>query len=140
MVAANIVGTAGTTHVSGGTLQSVFGLLSTYASFTTITTLPGPAPAHSTRAPAPHGADAAVPALVPLVHNLVADTMPGLHGNVFPAGAGATVTVQVSAGGGWKTVGTATAGADGSYSFQVPAPGAYRIVYNGIDGPVVTVS
>jgi stage II sporulation protein D len=140
MVAANIVGSGGTTHVTGGTLQSLFGLLSTNASFTTITTLPGPAPVHSRRASVPAQADAAVAALVPLVHNLVAGTMPALHGNVFPAHGGDTVQVQVSAGGGWKTVGTSTVDAGGSYSFQVPAAGAYRVVYAGINGPVVTVS
>jgi stage II sporulation protein D len=140
MVAANVVGTGGTTRVNAGTLQSLFGLLSTNASFTAITTLPGPGPAHSARKPAPAKADSAVAALVPLVHDLVAGTMPGLHGTVFPGAAGATVTVQVSAGGGWKTVGTTTADAGGAYSLQVPGPGAYRVVYNGINGPVITVS
>jgi hypothetical protein len=78
--------------------------------------------------------------LVPLVHDIVAGTMPALHGTVFPATPGATVAVQVSAGGSWKTVGSTTVDAGGSYSLQVPAPGAYRIAYDGINGPVITVS
>jgi stage II sporulation protein D len=154
MVAANVVGTGGTTRVSAGSLQSLFGLLSTNASFATITTLPGPGPAHSTRTPSPAQADGAVAALVPLVHDIVAGTMPALHGTVFPAAPGTTVTVQVSAGGSWKTVGATTVDAGGSwktvgattvdaggsYSLQVPSAGAYRIAYAGIDGPVITVS
>jgi hypothetical protein len=140
MVSANIVGTGGTTHVSAGTLESLFRLLSTNASFTTIATAPGSGPAHSTRSAAPAQADAAVAALVPLVHNLVAGTMPALHGNVLPPRAGHSVEVQVSSGAGWKTVGTGPVGAGGAYSLQVPGPGAYRIVYAGINGPVITVS
>ncbi len=140
MVSANVIGTGGSTHVSAGTLVSLFGLMSTNVSFTTITTLPGPATAHGTRQPASAQPDGAVAALVPLVHNLVAGTMPALHGNVFPARADTKITVQISTSGGWKTTGTATVGRDGSYSLQVPAAGAYRAVYNGIDGPVIVVS
>jgi stage II sporulation protein D len=140
MVAANVVGTGGSTRVSGGSLQSLFGLLSTYASFTTITTLPGSAPAHAKRAAGPAQADRAVAALVPLVDNLVAGSLPALHGNVFPAGRGGSVSVQVSDRGGWPTVATGSVAADGSYSVQVPAAGTYRIVYDGISGPSVSIS
>jgi stage II sporulation protein D len=140
MAAATVVGTRGTTRVSGGSLQSLFGLLSTYASFATITTLPGPGPAHAKRAAGPAQADRAVAALVPLVDNLVAGSLPAVHGNVFPARRGATVTAEVSGRGGWRTVATGSVAADGSYSVQVPGPGTYRIVYDGISGPSVNVS
>jgi hypothetical protein len=138
MVAANVVGTGGTTQVSANSLESVFGLLSTYASFTTVTTLPGPG-AQMARDSKPK-ADGAVAALVPLVHNLVAGSMPGLHGTVFPGHAGDTVTVQVSSHGGWQTVATTKLGPGGGYSVQVPGGGTYRIQYDGINGPSVSVS
>jgi hypothetical protein len=85
-------------------------------------------------------ADGAVAALVPLVHNLVAGSMPGLHGTVFPGHAGAAIAVQVSSHGSWQTVTTSKLGPGGGYSVQVPAAGTYRVVYNGLGGPSVTVS
>ncbi len=141
MVSANVVGTGGTTHVSAGSLESLFGLLSTYASFETVTTLPGAgAPARDARAAKPAQADGAVAALVPLVNDLVAGSIPGLHGSVFPGHAGDTATVQLSDHGSWRTVATTRLGAGGSYSVRVPAAGVYRIVYAGVDGPSVSVS
>jgi stage II sporulation protein D len=143
MVSAVVVGTGGSTRVSAARLVSLFGLLSTNASFTTITTLPGPGAAalpHSTRAANSPPADGAVAALVPLVDNLVAGAMPAIHGSVFPAGAGSTAIVQVSDRGGWRTVASLRLGADGAYSVQVPAAGTYRIVYAGINGPSVSVA
>jgi stage II sporulation protein D len=140
MVAANVVGTAGTTRVSAGSLEGLFGLLSTNASFSTITTLPGAgAVAQSARAAKPAPADHAVAALVPLVHDLVA-SMPSIHGTVFPGHTGDSVTVQIDDHGTWKDVATTTLGAGGSYSAQIPGAGTYRIVYADIDGPSVSVS
>jgi stage II sporulation protein D len=138
MVAADVVGTRGTTRVSANSLESLFGLLSTNASFTTLTTLPGPG-AQMARNARPK-ADAAVAALVPLVHNLVAGSMPGLHGTVFPGHAGDTVTVQVSSHGSWQTVSTTTVAAGGAYSAQVPGAGTYRVLCDGLGGPAVSVS
>ena len=138
MVSANVVGTGGSTRVSANSLESLFGLLSTYASFTTVTTLPGPG-AQMARDAKPK-ADRAVAALVPLVHNLVAGSMPGLHGTVFPGHAGDTLTVQLSSHGSWRTVATGKVGSGGAYSVQVPGAGTYRVVYDGINGPSVGVS
>ena len=42
IIAAKVVGTKGRVRVSGTSLQSAFGLLTTYAEFTTITTVAGP--------------------------------------------------------------------------------------------------
>src|SRR5579872_76588 len=53
IVQAVVVGSAGTVQVGGYQLQSAFGLLSTYASFTTITTLPGRGSVHQSRKGAP---------------------------------------------------------------------------------------
>jgi stage II sporulation protein D len=138
MVAANVVGTRGTTRVSANSLESLFGLLSTNASFTTVTTLPGPG-AQMARDAKPK-ADRAVADLVPLVHNLVAGSVPGLHGTVFPGHTGDTVTVQLSSHGSWNAVASGKVGSSGAYSVQVPGAGTYRIVYDGINGPSVSVS
>jgi stage II sporulation protein D len=144
ILSADIVGSTGRTRVSGAALQQRFGLMTTYAAFTEISTLPGQAP------PSPHtsrdsgvrqaqaGAEAVV-ALVPLVRTLVAGAIPAVDGSVFPARAGDPVTIQVRGPGGWKNVASARLDAGGTYSLQVPGPGTYRIVYAGLNGPAVNV-
>jgi stage II sporulation protein D len=134
---ADVVGTGGRTRVTGIQLQRVFRLLTTYAAFTTITSASGPGAAAR---PAPAlRAGQAVAALVPLVRDLVAGTLPGLHGSVFPFHAGDSVTVQQLAPGGWRSVAKAGLGRGGAYELQLPASGIYRVVYRGIDGPAVGV-
>ena len=146
-----MVGTKGRTTVSGTTLQHIFGLLTTYEVFATITTLPGRAPGQpSSRSPAPgpaattppHGlADTrAVVALVPLVNAMVANAVPGIHGNVFAAPRHATIAIQVGDHGRWRTVSHAALAKDGSYSVQLPVAGSYRVVYRGLNGPPVKVT
>ncbi len=124
MVSANVVGTGGTTRVSANSLESLFGLLSTYASFTTVTTLPGMgAPPRCLATPSPAGRRRRGCAR-PLVHSLVADSVPGLHGTVFPGHAGDPVTVQMSEHGGWQTVPAprSAPAAATRYRFRAPAP------------------
>ncbi|MBV9799128.1 MAG: hypothetical protein JO039_13860, partial [Solirubrobacterales bacterium] len=84
-------------------------------------------------------------ALMPLVNDLVGGTVAGLGGTVFPAPPpertqGATVAIQASAGHRWRTLTHARLGAGGTYAVTVPAPGTYRVVYRGLDGPAVSVS
>lgn len=142
---ASVVGTGGRSTVTGTDLQHIFGLLTTYAWFTTISTLPGQAPAgappSSARAMLPRDAaeSKAMVALVPLVRGLVA-AVAGVHGSVFPGSQGAPFTVQANTKMGWRTVVHARLGSGGGYSVQVPGPGTYRVVYNGLNGPPVAVS
>jgi stage II sporulation protein D len=138
ILTAELVGTKGATEVTGGQLQRAFGLLTTYASFTTISSLPGRARAR----PAAESGDAqvqAVLALVPLVRALVAGTVSGIHGSVFPASKGTRIAVQQLAHGGWRTVLHTRLLAGGTFDTGVPGPGSYRIVYRGLNGPAVTV-
>ena len=142
IISADIVGSAGRTSISGVHLQQLFGLLTTYATFTTIDAAPGQAAAAAARAARlPHGQAGAqaIVALVPLVDNLVA-AIPAIHGSVFPGRAGDSITVQVSAGGGWKPVTQTQLGPGGTFSLQLPAAGTYRVVYAGLVGPAVSVS
>ena len=142
IITADVVGTGGRTPVSGVHLQQLFGLLTNYAAFTTITTSPGAAPAAATRSarlPQGEAGAQAVVALVPLVNDLVAG-IPAIHGSVFPAHPGDGVAVQVSGRGGWKTVAQAKLGTGGTFSLQLPGAGTYRIVYAGLAGPAVGVS
>jgi hypothetical protein len=56
IVEASVVGSRGRTSVTGSTLQSIFGLASTYASFTTISTSDPSGDLSATIYPAPSGA------------------------------------------------------------------------------------
>jgi stage II sporulation protein D len=146
ILAADVVGSGGTSRVSGSQLQQAFGLLTTYAAFTTITTQSGEVPsaarASGKRVTIPHGesGDQAVVALVPLVRNLVAGSLRALHGTIFPVQSGAQVQIQQHSSGSWHTVTRCSLQTDGSYQAPLPGPGSYRVVYRGLDGPAVTVS
>jgi len=145
ILTANVVGTKGTTSVTGTHLQQAFGLLTTYAAFTTITTLPGGGPvgaasADRPRLPSGDAGAQAVAALIPLVRSMVAGALPALHGSVFPAAGGATVAIQEQQHGSWQTVTSVQLQRDGSYQAQLPGSGTYRVVYRGIDGPAVSIS
>jgi stage II sporulation protein D len=132
IVTAVVVGTKGRTTVTGAQLQQAFGLLSTYARFTMLTTDRGRAPQHLRGKLAPA---LAVESLMPVFRDLV---FSGVHGSLSPPPKSGTVEVQRQTRHGWKTVGHARL-RDGRYDTAVPAPGNYRVVYEGGAGPTVTL-
>ncbi|HWF26193.1 MAG TPA: SpoIID/LytB domain-containing protein [Solirubrobacteraceae bacterium] len=137
IVTAAVVGTRGTRRITGVELRKRFALLSTWAAFTTITTVARPyiAPP-SARAGA---AELAMPlALVRAVISRVA-VLPDLVGTVFPARPRALIAVQKRAGGGWRTLRYARLLSGGSFAVAPPHHGVYRIVYDGLDGPAVAL-
>jgi hypothetical protein len=115
---ASVVGTRGRTAVAGQTLQSVFGLLTTYAAFTTISSTPVTARTVSA------GSASAARALT---------------GTVYPAQAGSSVWVQASTGGRWHTIDRTKTGRSGGYSAALPGPGTYRVQFQRLRGPSVAV-
>ncbi|HEY8765109.1 MAG TPA: SpoIID/LytB domain-containing protein [Solirubrobacteraceae bacterium] len=121
ILSADVVGTGGRTSVTGTQLQQAFGLATTYAAFTTISTV---------RAAAPTGG---------LLRHVSSSAF-RLRGNVFPAPRRGSVVVQVRQGAGWRAVTRAVIGGAGLYDLQAPAPGTYRVVYGTLAGPAVTVS
>jgi hypothetical protein len=142
---ADVVGTKGRTQITGQQLQSLFGLQTTLASFTTISTNPGAPPQSRSRrrgaAKRAQQAEAqAVLALPALVRDIVSGAVPGLHGTIMPAHAGDSLTVQQQVSHGFKTVAHTTIGPSGSYGLQLPGPGTYRVVYGSYYGPAVSVS
>ncbi len=136
IVSALVIGTAGTTTVTGAQLQGAFGLLSTWAGFTTISAAAGHAPS----AGGVHAAsDLAVLTQLKRAFALAGQTVPALRGSVVPAGKGDRVTIEVRAGTGWRKSATARLRRGGAYAVRVPRPGVYRTVYRGLDGPSVVV-
>jgi stage II sporulation protein D len=113
---AAVVGTKGRTTVTGAQLQQLFGLLTTYASFTTISTVVGSEP------PSP-------------------PPSPTLTGTVFPGPPhrGTVLLQALVRGHGWRDVGSGPVSARGQYDVAVPGPGTFRVVYAGLDGPAVKV-
>ena len=118
---AHVVGSGGTTTVSGSQLQGAFGLMSTWMSFSTISSSAG-----TTR-----GARRVTAGL----------SFPALHGRVSPAPeGGAALIVQRWVGGVWQTaLSDVPVSSTGAYSVRLPLTGRYRVVYRGLDGPAVSV-
>ncbi|MBV9309485.1 MAG: SpoIID/LytB domain-containing protein [Solirubrobacterales bacterium] len=134
---AEVVGTRGRSSVSGSDLQHTFGELTTYMEFTTISTYSGRG---ATRRPGGSRSSAearAVTALVPLVDQLVSNSVPGIHGSVFPVQRGAKVVVQRLERGRWRRVAAVSQDSRGAYAVELPGPGSYRISYHGVSGPSV---
>jgi stage II sporulation protein D len=136
VMSAVVIGTGGTTTVSGAQLQGAFGLLSTWASFTMLSAGAGHVPAagkvHAT-------SDLAVITELKRAFALAGKTVPVLHGSVVPAGRHATVTIEVRAGKGWHRVRGVRLGRGGTFAVRLPRPGLYRTVYRGLDSPSVVV-
>ena len=124
VVDAEVVGTRGTTQVTGPQLQSAFGLLSTYMRFTTISAVT----IH--RATLPRAAFEHVKTPV--------WSQATLSGSVFSAPGGALVTLQTATRRGWHALRRIRLGRDGSYTADLPA-GRYRVLYEQVVGPTVTV-
>jgi hypothetical protein len=70
---------------------------------------------------------------------MLAGTRAVLAGTVTPARKGDTVTLEVRAGPGWHKLGKVRLGKGGAFAVRTPAPGLYRTVYRGLDGPAVNV-
>ncbi|HWF75339.1 MAG TPA: SpoIID/LytB domain-containing protein [Solirubrobacteraceae bacterium] len=140
---AEVVGGQGAHRVSGAELEQRFGLKSTWAGFTTITTVARPhlartmsARARATSARA-RAAELAMP--LSLVRAVLAHVapIPELAGTVFPGARGAPFVVQGRRGTGWRTLGWGKLDRGGAYSLTAPRHGTYRIVYQGLYGPAV---
>ncbi len=105
---AQVVGSKGRTSVSGTTLQQIFGLPTTFASFTVISTA------------ASHGQ---------VTGNVYPSTGPG-------TGPGA-VALQAWVKRSWRTVATERIGKRGSYKATLSWTGSYRIRYGKFGGPAI---
>jgi stage II sporulation protein D len=166
IVLAAVVGSAGSVNVDGNRLAGAFGLMSTWASFTTISTSAGRGPVHQSRrhgSRSKHGSGsqppgspsggtglgtaasgsasggAGISSFLWSMHALSAATSPALHGFVFPARRGDTVEVQRRVGRTWANVARVRLDSNGAYSLGLGGHGTYRVVYRGLDGPAVGV-
>ncbi len=133
IVRADVVGTAGTTTVTGPQLRRALGLRDTWIRFRSFSTDVSNQPA------AP---------VVPGIPRTPADPTTGgaqmssvarrIHGVVAPATAGAWATVEQRVGTRWVRAVDVQVAAGGAYSTTLPEPGRYRLRYGGVTGPEVT--
>ncbi len=144
VVRAAVVGTEGTTDVTGPRLRELFGLRSTYVAFTTITTRSTTKkttrpvrPQRPPSGPVSGGAGFGPGSRTHRGGGAVRLSRT-LEGTAFPAGGGLIVAQRLERVG-WRDAGRADVGPTGSYTLEVAHPGLYRVVYRGIDGPTVAV-
>jgi stage II sporulation protein D len=136
IMSAQVIGTRGTTTVTGSQLEGAFGLLSTWAQFTTISSSAYTTP---TAAAGDASSDLALLTQLKRLFGQMANASQTLHGKILPAGKGARVTIEVRAGKHWRRAGAVRIGPDGSYTARVARAGIYRVDYRGLDGPTVIV-
>jgi stage II sporulation protein D len=143
ILTASVVGTKGQTKVSGTSLQQRFGLLSTWAGFTTITTNAGTVARTARTASSRHTLDVTqitahtAAAVSNYVHQVLSGAVPIVYGKVFPGTRGSLLLVQRLAGRRWQTVRRAHLGSGGAYRVRVPGVGSYRVLFGGLVGPAV---
>jgi stage II sporulation protein D len=124
IVRAQVVGSRGTTTVSGPTIRSALGLRDTWARFTRV----------STAARAAHGA--------PVGRAAVASIPPApasIHGSLDPAPKGGRLAIERRVDGRWLEVRTIRMGAHGRYRADLGRAGVYRVRSGVIAGPAVRV-
>ncbi len=142
ILSAAVIGTAGRTNVTGTELQQRFGLLSTLASFTTVSSAAGPAAATFAEVQSGRSEDPFAPGVAAASSYL--QELPGhspmvLSGAVRPGTKGAVLQIQRHYGKRWRTVKRVRVGAGGRYSARVPGAGSYRVLVDGLQGPAVSV-
>ena len=133
IVRAQLVGTAGTTTVTGPQLRRAFGLRDTWIRFRTFST---------------DVSNQITPPVVPAVPPTTGDSTTGgaaasalrlrAHGVIAPATKGSWASFERKVGNRWERAVDVQIGSGGSYSTTLPQPGRYRLRYGGQTGPEVT--
>lgn len=169
VVQAQVVGSQGSHTLTGAQLQQLFGTLSTYMAFSTLTetgsqsstpvtastapTTPA-APTQTTTTttttptpPITGGSGLGGSAASANTASATGTTPPttptssdlSVQGTVYPAQQGASVVAQLDEAGGWTNVSSAQVTAAGMYVIPVPSTGTYRVAYGGVNGPNISV-
>jgi stage II sporulation protein D len=142
IVQAEIVGSKGSTLVTGPQIRSRLGLPDTWAYFVTIKTGQGSEPTKpttTTTTPSSGGLTdgGGTTAGASWLRRIVAPRQLVVSGSISPRPK--KITLQHLDGQRWTTVGLGRADARGGYALLVKATGAYRVLANGAVGPVVHV-
>jgi stage II sporulation protein D len=140
VVRAKIIGSRGTTRVTGATLRARFGLYDTWAYYSSVATRKRPpsadAPAETPPEPAAGEGTGGAQASRMTRFRAIAS----LSGSVMPGRAGQLARVQIRRDGKWHDVVETRLGRGGTYSANVTRAGLYRVVFRGAAGPSVRVT
>jgi stage II sporulation protein D len=141
IVQAEIVGSKGSTLVTGPQIRNRLGLPDTWAYFVIIKTGQGSEPTPpTTPTTTPSGAgvtDGGTTATASWLRRIVAPRQLTVAGSIAPRPK--KITLQHLDGQRWTTVGLGRTDARGRYALLVSATGAYRVLADGAVGPVVRV-
>jgi stage II sporulation protein D len=139
IMAADIVGSRGSTRVNGATLRTRFGLFDTWAYFTSISSDEQPPPDQPPADPTdPLTGGVQPPSLLsatlsrPVQHG-------ALRGRIVPAVRGEPLAVERLDAGVWVQAGVTHVGRGGRYRLTVAAAGTYRVRSGDVTGPAVRV-
>jgi stage II sporulation protein D len=142
IVRADVVGTAGTTTVTGPQLRRAFGLRDTWIRFRSFST-------DVSKQPAPP-VGGQLPSVPSIPRTTPVDPTTGgaqtaaaglrIHGVIAPATAGAWASVERRVGARWERAVDVQVARGGAYATTLPGPGTYRVRYAGQSGPVVTTA
>jgi stage II sporulation protein D len=135
VVRAQVVGTGGTTTVTGPQLRSAFGLYDTWAYFTSVTSKASKTKTAKKKAtPGGDPSGGVSPGV-----RAAALRARRIEGTIAPARAGRWLKVQRRVGTRWVTAADSKVLRGGRYSVAVPGRGVYRVVYGSAVGPAVRV-
>jgi stage II sporulation protein D len=134
VVAATIVGTGGTTQVTGPQLRSRLGLFDSWVYFNALSTNVTPPPSSDEQTQTMPGGGVAPRALASAVRPRAQ-----LSGRVSPRPADGWIRVQRREGDAWVEVVQAQVGKGGRYAARVSRAGTYRVVSGEDPGPSVRV-
>ncbi len=139
VVKAVVVGTGGTTTVTGEQLRARFGLRDTWMSFNAATAeVEVPAdPAPDGDADGRDGGEARGSRAGGATIARAGLRAPRVVGSAYPAAPGTPVILERRAGGRWTRVGETRLGTTRRYKVGLPGPGRYRIVVGDAPGPIV---
>jgi len=130
IITAEVVGTRGRVTVSGARLQSIFGLMSTLVSFTTISVRGTTATGAGASSASGSASGGAAPG---------SSSGRTVSGSIFPTRSRVQVIIQKLGRHGFTTVAHVRTGRAGSYRAAVSGAGQYRVSYGGVNGPIVNV-
>ncbi len=139
VVAADVVGTRGSTRVTGATLRARFGLYDTWGYYTSIATKKKPPPAEvPAEQPPQRAAGEGTGGAAPSARMTRFRAIASVAGTVMPARDGQRVAIQVRRGPKWVGV-IETRVRRGRFRAAVTQPGVYRAKFRGAYGAPVRI-
>ena len=138
IVRAQVIGTRGTSAITGPQLRRAFGLRDSWIVFRSFSTDVSKKPAVKTPAPATPGPGAAIGGPAPGIASAGRAPRRVIFGRITPAQRGRWATVERLTGTTWTRAVDVLLAGGGRYRSTLPGPGVYRVRFGDMSGPQVT--